>query len=94
MGNIGKAIGQIFTPAGTGAAEAAASSAAAAALTAQTEAKHEADIAAAGPDSSEAAMEAKEARLRLLLAATGANATFMGGAATAPNVGAKLLTGS
>lgn len=94
MCDIGNAIAKMFTPAGTGAAEAAASTAAAQALSAQQEAKREADVAAAGPQSSETAQEAMEARLRMLLAATGANASFAGGPAAAPNVGAKMLTGA
>ncbi len=87
MCDIAKALSRAFTPPGTGGIEAQLEAA-------TQEAKQQADIAAAGPQSSEAAQMAQEARLRLLLAATGSSATFAGGGSATPNVGTKALTGN
>jgi hypothetical protein len=94
MCDIGNAIGRIFTAPGTGGQEAAVQAASEDALNAQRRAKSAADTAAAGPASSEAARQAMEARLRLLLAATGGASTFAGGPIGPPSAGTKMLTGS
>lgn len=94
MCDIKEALGRIFTPAGTGGLEAQQQAAADAALKAQQQAKQAADIAAAGPASSENAAQATEARLRLLLASTGSNASFAGGGVMTPTPATKMLTGS
>jgi hypothetical protein len=94
MCNIGEAIGRIFTPPGTGGQQAAATQALQAAETAQQTAIQQANVAAAGVQSNETAQLAQEARLRLLLAAGGAGATFAGGAVAAPSSGTRMLTGS
>jgi len=94
MCDIGNALSRIFTPKGTGGLEAAATQAADDALAATQRAKASADVAAAGPKSSEAAAQDEEARLRLLLASTGSNAAFAGAPIGATAVGTKMLTGS
>lgn len=100
MCDIGKAIGRMFTPSGTGALEAqlegqqaAATAAAKTASDALTAAIKGTQQAAVPPADNPSAIAAAQAQMRKLMAAQGSAWSFGNTPTAAPTVGTKALMG-